>query len=197
MTDIRRTPDGVANPDWVLETASRPVGDRGSKNPSSPANLPALRRAAVDGALASKVLNGHLRNRLQLMQSNPTELGGLAPGDAALLLRAMMAAGHADGMLGDDERRRLVSIAERGIGDDELRQSLLRAIDSPPALEDIARRVESPEIAERVYAVSAATVGHLSEVNRAYLAYLAARLGVAQDVVLRINASTEVAAGKD
>lgn len=189
MKALRDAPDGMANPDWVHQTASRPLGDAPAAS-AQPIDARALRRSATEAALAAKLLNAHLQNRLQLMQTNPTELRDLPFENASLLLRAMIAAGHADGELGDDERARLVAIAERGVPDPAQRRELLATIDTPPALEEIVRRIETPEMAERVYAVSAATLDRANEVNRSYLTYLAARLGLARDVVLRINAIT-------
>ena len=187
--ELRSAPDGWANAEWVVQTASRPLDDPPAPAPE-PIDASVLRRCVVDIALAAKLLNAHLQNRLQLMQSNPTELRDLPFEKAAILLKAMIAAGHADGSLGEDERERLIAIAERGVPDQAQRQSLLLAIDTPPSLEDILRSVDSPELAERVYAVSAATLGHDTEVNRAYLGYLAARLQLPKDIILRINAVT-------
>jgi uncharacterized membrane protein YebE (DUF533 family) len=193
MNRLRDTPDGAANPDWIHETATRQLDppDAGAAETFNPA---VMRRSATNAALATKLLNAHLQNRLQLMQSNPTELRDLPFDKAALLLRAMIAAGHADGSLSDDERFRLVSIAERGIPDEARRQSILHEIDTPPSLEEILREVETSDMAERVYAVSAAILSSAHDINRAYLAYLAARLGLAKDIVLRTNAMTGITA---
>ncbi|MET1756353.1 DUF533 domain-containing protein [Novosphingobium sp. RD2P27] len=189
VEDLRQAPDGWANPEWVAATASRNLPGP-NLLPRGPAEANVLRRCVVDIALATKLLNAHLQNRLQLMQSNPTELQDLPFEEAAILLKAMIAAGHADGGLDEGERERLIAIARRGIPDEARRHSLLLAIDAPPALEDVLRAVDTPELAERVYAVSAATLGHGADVNRAYLAYLAARLQLPKDIILRVNAMT-------
>ncbi|MDB5662904.1 MAG: hypothetical protein JWN59_1242 [Sphingomonas bacterium] len=187
MRRLGRAPDGLANRAWVAATAA----GLADVAPAPPRASPqALRRASVERALAAKLLDAHLRNRVQAMQSRPTDLTGLPETEASLLIRAMIAAGHADGVLDPDERKRLIVLARDGIRDDAVRQKLLAEVDAPPAIEQLIRLVETPHSAERFYAVSAAVAHRPRAANRAYLAYLAIRLEIAEDVMLRINRET-------
>jgi len=186
--DFARAPDGVANPEWIAAQAAAPsslalrVSTAGAE--LSPDEL---RRRRLELALASKLLDAHLRNRRQLMQSDPADLTGLPQPQTLLLIRGMIAAAHADGCLSDGERERLVELARSGIEDAAVRDALLSEMDAPPSVEQLTRSVETPAMAERFYAVSVEVAGFDHPANRTYLAYLAARLDIAADVVLRIN----------
>jgi len=183
-------PDGLANPEWVASAAgAAPQLQEGSPGMTrvERASPQQLRCAGLAASLAAKLLDAHLRNRVQLMQSRPADLSGLPHADAVLLIRAMIAAAHADGHIDPEERRRLISMARTGFTDDALRQQLLAEIDAPPSLEQLVRYVETAAIAERFYAVSATIARREKATNRAFLAYLATRLEIDSDVVLRIN----------
>ena len=186
--DIGRAQDGVANADWVAAQASAlsalPLQDAGAGTELMPGEL---RGRRVELALASKLLDAHLRNRRQLMQSDPADLTGLPQSQTLLLIRAMIAAGHADGGFSAVERERLIELAHSGIEDASVLETLLSEVDAPPSVEQLTRLVETPAIAERFYAVSVEVAGFDHPANRTYLAYLAARLDIAADVVLRIN----------
>jgi uncharacterized membrane protein YebE (DUF533 family) len=186
--DLERAPDGVANPGWIAERAkAESFLPNGRPTQAPEMSAEDQRRRAIELALAAKLLDAHLRNRVQLMQSRPTELTGLSQSEASLLIRAMIAAGHADGNMDREERERLTAVARSGIEPGVLQQSLLAEMDAPPALEQLLRMVETPAMAERFYAVSVAVAGGEQPANRAYLAYLASRLAIGADVVLRIN----------
>lgn len=180
--------DGVANPDWVLHAARRggSVGSGRNVKAGEP-NHASFRRAVLDQVLAVKILDAHLRNRIQLMQSDPTDLSGVSPTEAALLIRGMAAAGHADGELQQAERARLVIYARTAPLTEDARCDILAEIERPPSIESLVRQVETPRIAERFYAVSIAVIGRESAVSRAYLAYLAIRLDLSNDIILRLN----------
>jgi uncharacterized membrane protein YebE (DUF533 family) len=186
--DIALAPDGLANPDWVAAQAAAP-SPLALQVTTVEAQLSPdeLRRRRVELALASKLLNAHLRNRRQLMQSDPADLTGLPPAQTMLLIRAMIAAAHADGVLGREERERLVELVRSAIEGATGRDALLSEMEAPPSVEQLTRSVESPALAERFYAVSVAVAGFDHPANRTYLAYLAARLNIPADVVLRIN----------
>lgn len=187
------TPDGAAAPDWVAQTAHAVADAVTPRSHIAPFERQQRRRATIEAALAVKLLDAHLRNRVQLMVSQPTDLSGLSAAEAALLVRAMAAAGHADGGLEQDERQRLFALARTGITDDAMRHRLLAEIETPPSVEQLVRLVETPALAERFYAVSASVIRRDRPANRAYLAYLAARLDLASDVVLRLDREIDVA----
>ena len=187
--------DGVARPEWVADTvgAAGPLAT-GRTIPLGMDDRAAIRRAVVDRALATKVLDAHLRNRIQLMERDPTDLSGVSATEAALLIRAMAAAGHADGGLEQSERQRLIGYARASLLDDRMRGDVLAEIETPPSIESLIRLVETAKMAERFYAVSAAVIRRDRAISRAYLDYLALRLDLSKDVVLRINRMVDLSA---
>ncbi|WP_207482833.1 DUF533 domain-containing protein [Arenibaculum pallidiluteum] len=142
---------------------------------------------ALHRILASKVLQGHLQNRHQLLDPPPSDLRDLSAEDATLLIRAMIAAAHANGDLDEQERRRISGVLSTTVLDADVRSVLERAMTEPVSLELLLRQVGSPWMASRFYAVSLAAVDKESAVNRAYLNYLALRLGLPADLVVRLN----------
>lgn len=138
--------------------------------------------------LAQKILQGHLQNRHQLMDRGLADLGGRPPAEAALLIRAMAAAAHADGALDPREHEILrAALASTGLGPDEQRL-LEQELSDPPCLETLARQVEpSSRAAARFYAVSLRLVERDNKIDLAYLNYLAQRLAIPRDVIVRLN----------
>ena len=141
----------------------------------------------LHAVLARKILQAHLRNRSWLLDPLPPDMRTVPPEEAALLIRAMAAAAHADGVLDPMERKRIrTMLAASGIGSEE-RQRLERTIEEPPCLEPLARSLSDTRAASRVYAVSLIVLDRTSAVNQAYLRYLAQRLSLPNDLVVRLN----------
>ncbi len=150
------------------------------------------RRAAQRAVLARKVLELRLRERSQALVGDPADLQDLDPDTARLLIQAMGAAAHADGRLDARERVRIRTALETTALDPEARDALLYELEAPPSLEGLAREVTTPQIAVRFYAVSLAVAKQGKAANRAYLNYLAHRLAVPSDVVIRLNRRFDV-----
>jgi uncharacterized membrane protein YebE (DUF533 family) len=149
-------------------------------------------RRALQLTLARKVLEGHLQNRRQLMQSDPADLRGVEREEAKLLVRAMAAAAHADGGLDPRERGRIRrALASTRLNDAE-RTELEASLAEPPCLETLLRSVAGEETATRFYAVSLAAAERGRGSNRSYLNYLAHRLKLPRDVTLRLNRAFDV-----
>jgi uncharacterized membrane protein YebE (DUF533 family) len=138
--------------------------------------------------LAQKILQSHLQNRHQLMDRGLADLDGRAPAEAALLIRAMAMAAHADGALDPQEHEILrAALASTGLGPEE-RRSLEQEILHPPCLEALARQVEpSSRAAARFYAVSLRLLERDNKADLAYLNYLATRLAIPRDIIVRLN----------
>ena len=138
--------------------------------------------------LAQKILQGHLQNRHQLIDRGLAELSGRPPAEAALLIRAMAAAAHADGALDPQEHEILLAaLASSELGPDE-RGALEGEIQHPPCVEALARQVEpSSRAAARFYAVSLRLLDRDDKTDIAYLNYLAQRLAIPRDVIVRLN----------
>ncbi|HYC02101.1 MAG TPA: DUF533 domain-containing protein [Azospirillaceae bacterium] len=140
---------------------------------------------ALLNVLAQKVLRAHLQNRHQLLDPPPADLGGLEPAEARLMLLAMIAAGHADGELDGRERQRILAAIATSRLDQAERHALSDALEEPPALEPLLRQVAGTRLAPRFYAVSLVALRDAGGVGRAYLAYIAARLSLPADLVVR------------
>lgn len=141
----------------------------------------------LHGMLARQILDAHLRNRHQLLDRAPSDFRSFSPEETSLLVLAMAAAAHADGGLDATERSRIGSrLRTSNLGEEE-RNQLERMVEEPQCLEELARRIDSPRMAARFYAVSLATVDKNAPINRSYLRYLAQRLGLPADLVVRLN----------
>jgi uncharacterized membrane protein YebE (DUF533 family) len=138
--------------------------------------------------LAQKVLRGHLQKRHQLIDRGLAELGGRPPAEAALMIRAMAAAAHADGALDPREHEILLAaLASAELGPEE-RGALEREILDPLCVEALARQVEpASRAAARFYAVSLRLIERDNKTDIAYLNYLAQRLAIPRDVIVRLN----------
>lgn len=109
---------------------------------------------------------------------------------ALLLIRAMIAAAHADGEISADERRQIMGkVDEAGAGPEE-RQAIERELARPRSVDEIAREVQDEETAEQVYLASRVAINPDAPAERAYLQYLATRLKLPEE---RIQAIQSVA----
>ena len=152
------------------------------QQPRRPGHGPELQRV-----LALKILSGHLHNRHQLMNPRLADLRELPAAEAALLIRAMAAAAHADGEV-DVRERRIIGDALASIeADGDEGQWIETELAEPPCLEALIRQIDSPRSAQRFYAVSLRVLDYNSKVNLAYLRYLGQRLALPGDIVVRLN----------
>lgn len=126
------------------------------------------------------------------MEADPSRLEGLSPEVAELLIRAMAAAAHADGGIDALERTRIERALNTSVAEESRGEVLRTELVDPPCLEALVRRVSDQEVAGRFYAVSVRTVRRGLATNRAYLDYLANRLGLPQDLVVRLNRRFDV-----
>ncbi|MFC3078684.1 DUF533 domain-containing protein [Phenylobacterium terrae] len=159
--------------------------------PPSPGARPGPRRE-LELTLARKVLEAHLKSRRSQMRTDPTDLRGVEREQAKLLIRAMAAAAHADGALDLAERERIArALASTRLNDAE-RQELEAGLEDPPCLETLLRSVSGEELATRFYAVSLAATEHGRGANKSFLSYIANRLKLPRDLVLRLNRAFDV-----
>lgn len=156
------------------------------------APAPAGQRRELELTLARKILEAHLTNRRRQMQNDPADLRGVDREQAKLLIRAMAAAAHADGGLDANERARITrTLTSTRLTDDE-RAELEGSLAEPPCLETLLRKVDGEEIATRFYAVSLAVTERGRGANSSYLDYVAHRLKLPRDVILRLNRAFDV-----
>jgi uncharacterized membrane protein YebE (DUF533 family) len=121
-----------------------------------------------------------------------------APGDASaaerlglVMVRAMIAAAQADGRLDGAERG---AIAERIAGLDVSasdRMELLAEIERPVALDALIAEASSPERAVEIYTAARLAVDLDTPAERAWFELLAARLGLAPELVAAIGAQLD------
>ncbi len=107
-------------------------------------------------------------------EATPTE----DPGKAVLLIRAMIAAANADGMIDEDERGRILDRLKAVELTPEEHAFITRELLSPCDLDTILSGVKSPETAKQVYAVSLMAIEVDTDAERKHLKTLADRLGL-------------------
>ena len=108
------------------------------------------------------------------------------------LLRAMVAAAQADGRLDGRERH---AIYER-VGSLDLSEAdkaeLLAQLNRPIDMSGLVATAGTPEIAAEIYTASLLAIDLDTPAERAYLAMLAARLGLPEELVASIHRELEV-----
>jgi uncharacterized membrane protein YebE (DUF533 family) len=133
-------------------------------------------------ALATKVLGGWLANRQQTLVPHTLNFRVLERAQAHLLLAIMAAAAQADGEIDSREARQLpLALRRVGAGEDEAR-GLEAAMAEPQHLGVLLPRVQEAGLATHAYAAALLATNRGARVNRAFLDYLGARLGLAPDV---------------
>ncbi|MGH1571530.1 DUF533 domain-containing protein [Methylobacterium sp. P31] len=142
----------------------------------------ALGGLALIGGLAFRALRG----------TAPSEKGGpdftdVGEDEARLMLRAMVAATTADGMIDATERKRLdAAVAEAGI-DADGRSWLDRELASPAEIDEIAERVAGPEAAARIYAAARLAIDPDTLQERQFLKMLAEALDLPAETSDRVE----------
>ena len=107
---------------------------------------------------------------------------------ALTLMRAMIAAAKADGHLDANEQQRIFAkIGELDLDSDD-KAFLMDELRAPLDIDAVVRGATSPEVAAEIYTVSRLAIDPDHAAERAYLAMLASRLNMAEDLVARIDA---------
>lgn len=182
----REPPDRVSPPAIQAHLPPQPAPETASPKEE--------RRRVLRRKLSARILHQHLQRRRLTLESQPDNLEGLGLEEATLLIRAMAAAGHADGALDPRERRRLLRALATTRLDPDQRRALAAELEEPPCLESLARQVKTPEMAALFYAVSVVAAQRGKVTNASYLNYLATRLRLPADVVVRLNRRYDVPA---
>jgi uncharacterized membrane protein YebE (DUF533 family) len=98
--------------------------------------------------------------------------------DAVLLIRAMIAAANADGVIDQEERNRILGKLETVNLSDQEHSFVVRELLSPVGMENIVTAVKSQEMAKQVYTVSLLAIEVDTDAERTYINTLAQRLGL-------------------
>jgi len=98
--------------------------------------------------------------------------------EAVLLIRAMIAAANADGVVDEEERNRILKKLETFDLSGQEHSFIVKELLSPAGLEDIVAQVKSPEMAKMVYTVSLLAIEVDTDAERAYINTMARRLSL-------------------
>jgi uncharacterized membrane protein YebE (DUF533 family) len=113
--------------------------------------------------------------------------------DAVLLIRAMIAAANADGVIDEAERNHILKQLQTVDLSAEEHGFIIRELLSPADLETIAGGVGTPELARQVYTVSLMAIEMDTEKERRYMDALAGRLNLDRSTVEQIHRRLEPA----
>jgi uncharacterized membrane protein YebE (DUF533 family) len=114
--------------------------------------------------------------------ANPQEQQQLM--DVAMLtLKAMISAAKADGRVDEQEQARLLGKLDEGGITDEEQRFVAAEMQKPIDLDALVRGIPNQQVAAQIYTASLMTITVDSEAERRYLADLAAKLGLDQQVV--------------
>ena len=153
----------------------------GSASPVGPV-LPTEGERLLMEKVATKLLGGWLANRQQTLMPHTLNFRALSPQQAGLLVEVMAAAALADGRA-DTARMRHLPMALRRAGAGEGEEwELRRALAEPRPLPPLLEEVQEKGLAAHAYAAALMAADRRSRASRAFLDYLAARLGLAADV---------------
>ncbi|GBC60469.1 DUF533 domain-containing protein [Desulfonema ishimotonii] len=106
---------------------------------------------------------------------------------AILLIRAMIASANADGVIDTEERTRILEKLEAANLNEEERAFILYELSHPADIGQIIPRVDTPELAEQVYAVSLLAIEIDTEAERDYIRALAEKLNLGQDAMDEVH----------
>ncbi|MGH1592028.1 DUF533 domain-containing protein [Methylobacterium phyllosphaerae] len=146
---------------------------------------------AAGAALGGLALIGGLAYRA-LRGTAPPETGGpdfttVDEDEARLMLRAMVAATIADGMVDAAERRRLDAAVAEAALDPDGRSWLERELADPADADAIAERVSDPDAAARIFAAARLAIEPDTIQERQFLKMLAEALDLPAAAVARIE----------
>lgn len=112
---------------------------------------------------------------------------------AVLLIRAMIAAANADGVIDTEERQRILTKLDAARLDPEERSFMEAELTRPHSAAEIAAEVQGPELARQIYLVSLLAVEVDTPQERNYLETLAGLLGLDAAVVTGLHKEAAVA----
>ncbi|MFW5680945.1 MAG: tellurite resistance TerB family protein [Pseudomonadota bacterium] len=109
------------------------------------------------------------------------------------LLRAMIAAAKADGHIDADEQRRIFQRIETLDLDVDDKAFVFEELSRPLDVNAVAAGATSPELAAEIYAASLLAIDADGPAERGYLAMLAARMQLPDDLVAHLHAKVDAA----
>jgi hypothetical protein len=124
--------------------------------------------------------------------SAAADASGQTTSDAVLLIRAMIAAANADGVIDAHERKQILDKLKSGAFSEEDHQFIVHELLSPVPMDAIAAEVTTAEMARQVYLVSLMAIEVDTDDERRYLQALAGRLGLEHARVEEIHGQVGV-----
>ncbi len=103
--------------------------------------------------------------------------------DAVLLIRAMIAAANADGMIDAEERANILGKLQTVDLSEEEHQFIVHELSDPKDMESVAADVKTEQMAQQVYTASLLAINVDTEDERNYLRQLSQRLGLARNTL--------------
>jgi uncharacterized membrane protein YebE (DUF533 family) len=154
---------------------------------------------ALIGGLAYKAYSNYQQGRPLTSLGEPVAAApqgsGFAEGDgddqdrALLMVRAMIAAAAADGVVDDAERARILGNLRQAGLDDEASGFLDQEFANPLDAQGLVDLAATPEMAAQVYTAARLAIDPDTHEEQVFLANLAAGLGLEADLVAHIDAA--------
>jgi uncharacterized membrane protein YebE (DUF533 family) len=115
-------------------------------------------------------------DRLASSLRGPAAPPAIENNKALLLIRAMVAAAHADGDVSWEERQAIMGRLDQAGAGPEERRLVEYELSNPTPVEAIIREAQAPDTAAEVYLASNIAIRVDTDAERAYMDYLASRL---------------------
>jgi uncharacterized membrane protein YebE (DUF533 family) len=161
---------------------------------------------ALIGGLAYKAYQNYQQGQSPLTGGQPQKQALLAAPEgsgfepaavtndhATLLIRAMIAAAAADGRIDANEQKKILGGLQQAGLAGAAQQFLTREVNNPATIDDLAAAVSSPQDAVQVYTAARVAVDPDAQEEHEFLAALAERLGVDDDLAAHIDAAARSA----
>jgi len=145
------------------------------------------RRDSVEAEVSAKLLGAHLANRHQISYPLTLDFRSLASEQAACLVDVASATLAADGESPPARTARAEERLRRVGADDAMIERLREGRGAAMPFAELVGKVRTQDIAAHAYAVALLTAEARSPVSSLFLAYLAARLGLTQQVIGSLN----------
>ncbi len=114
--------------------------------------------------------------------------------DAVLLIRAMIAAANADGVIDADERANILGKLKSVDLSEEEHEFIVHELLAPKPVQDLLGAVKTPEMARQVYAASLLAIEVDTEAERNYMRTLAQQLNLDDQALDEIHQQLGVGA---
>ncbi len=137
----------------------------------------------ADGAAAGRAANAQPLTQKLPSPSLPQSTEQAPPIDSEqlLLLRAMVAAAHADGVLDPSERSTIVELLERGTLSADERTFIAQELSNPCPIEALIAQAGSDDVRARVFAAAALAIIIDTDAERRFMEKLGTGLGLSEE----------------